>query len=270
MATYAHKDGAYAALIGILGNTGYIIPLGDTEYENGDRTEVETVGAAFGGTSTTYTYTYSSAITSWGTAPTETNLVPIVYPSADGGETPDADAHSHPGSAFSEGIWVKWDGSNAIHLLYRHASSYREFGFRIGTDGKGFLYLQDASSGGEIYTIQDAALTSGEWTHIIMTADGTADATGLNIYKNGAVAASTDVDGAAFVALENLGNVTGILYNTTGGYSTGTVGGGPAGPFTTSKEMTAQECSDYFDAINIGGVPGYAMSGASKKIVMVS
>ena len=235
----------YEAVFNILGTTGVVIPMGDTNDENTARTTVTTRGEVQA------VFTYSEAIGAFDVPPMSQGPAGIPVITFNGtdeeADSPDDAYWSRVAGAFSVGAWVNFrDATNSvIWSKFDNAGNTREWIF--GSDGadKITLFLFDESVGGNpsIETVTDATGTEGTWVLCVATYDGTANASGINIYDNGVLAASTDTDNANFINLEELGGTIKLahLNSIPGSIFDGKMAGGPLGPFFTQVELTADQ-----------------------------
>ena len=236
----------YAATLSILGTTGVIFPIGDTDDENGARTTFTTRGEVQA------EFTYSEAITSFSTPPTFEGPGSIPIVTWDGideeADSTEENAYwSRVSAAFSVGVWINpVDATSAAFLTkFDTVGNTREWVF--STNASDFvsltLYDENVAANPTIETTSDAAMTENAWTFVVATYDGTANASGIDLYDNGSLAASTDTDDAAFLALEDLGGTMKLahLNATPANLFDGSMAGGPLGPFFTQIQLTADQ-----------------------------
>ena len=134
-------------------------------------------------------------------------------------------------------ILTKWDETTA--------SPQREWNLQIDATEKFVLSIYDEANDKLTYRTTDAALTVGEWYHVVVTYDATGGATALDgancvMYVNGVAVASTAVNNGAYVAMANTTSLVqiGVQTNTAGadGY---TFDGDMGRLFVTGEELTA-------------------------------
>ncbi len=240
----------YAQILDILGATGLVIPLGDATFEATSSTLVTTGAEEF-------TFTASEAWADWDTAPSTINGVPILTFNGtdEEADSPDDAYWSRVSGAFSIGAWVNVvDATNSSILTkFDTAGNTREWMFRLNGTSDAEIYLADESVPGDFFitTVGDDLFPEGSWVFLVATADGTADATGLNLYQQGVVVDSTDVDSATFVALEDLAGTVklGFTNATPSNFFDGKMAGAYLGPFFTQTELTAAKILQLY---NIG------------------
>lgn len=104
--------------------------------------------------------------------------------------------------------------SSVQYLLCRHNNLVtQEWSLAINASNRlGFtIYDEDASA--NISTTEDAqSLVAGEWAHIGVTYDGGTSGSGINLYVNGSLVASTDGSSGSFIAAEALSQVTQVMH----------------------------------------------------------
>ena len=237
-------------VLDILGPSGVVLPLVDPN----EPSSFTTLGSAES------VFTWSEAPSAWDTPfdPTSPDswqgIAPVLtFNGSDEDATaPDAAYWSRASGAFSMGVWVNMNDATSSFLLSRNIATgnFREWDWSLGSSDQQTMQLVDESESGNptLNTIADAATAEGVWVHLVVTIDGTADASGLNLYENGVLVASSDLDEAAFVALEDLGQVTRLGSAQAGtNYFDGKMAGGPLGPFFTQKELTADDVSTLYE-----------------------
>ena len=114
-------------------------------------------------------------------------------------------------SAFSISAWIKMDDTASFEIIGKGEYNVdAEWRFRTESDSKLHftLYDEDVSSTFEnAYT--DVALTAyeGKWVHVVGTYNGIGGEdvakTGITLYVNGVVAASTQTSGGTYVSMVN-------------------------------------------------------------------
>ena len=105
------------------------------------------------------------------------------------------------------------------------------------------LYDEDATANASIDTEANSVLTEGSWIFVVGTYDGSANATGINVYQDGALVASSDTDDANFINLEDLTGTVKLAHLNASPTSLfdGQIAGGPLAPFFTAAELTADQ-----------------------------
>lgn len=246
---------AYDDIGDILGSGGAayaIIPIGDQNHENGARTTVTTVGAGAGDG---LVFTYSEAITAFDTPPTYRHnqlwLPEVTFNGIDEeADSPDAAFWSRASAPFSLGGWVNLINATNSALLSKSdiAGNTREW--IAGIDGSDFgtIFLFDESVAGNpsIDFTTDITIPEGIWLFFVGTYDGSADATGISAYQNGAILTGTATDDPNFVAIEDLGGTVKLAHvnATPSRIFDGRMLGGPLGPFFTQQELTDVQATE--------------------------
>ncbi|KKK73006.1 hypothetical protein LCGC14_2898170, partial [marine sediment metagenome] len=69
------------------------------------------------------------------------------------------------------------------------------------------------------------------------TYDGSANATGINLYLNGSVEASSDTDDVNFTSLRNKTSVVELGKTEGANFFDGKIAGGPLGPFFVQADL---------------------------------
>lgn len=108
-------------------------------------------------------------------------------------------------SPFSISAWVNMDDATSFDILSKRDADSAEWYFRFETADKLTLILFDAVAGQSISQIADVASTAsqGSWIHVVATYDATEANTGITLYINGSVWASTGADLGAYGAMHN-------------------------------------------------------------------
>ena len=235
----------YEAVLDILGTTGVIIPMGDTNHEAANRTTVTTVGE------NASVFTYNEAVSAFDTPPYSKGpgRIPIITFNGTDEEanTPDAAYWTRALAAMSMGICVNLTDATSSTLLGKNTTSgnQREWFWHLGADDKVMIMCYDeddvATPDAAIQTVQDAALTASEgvWTFLAATYDGSANASGLNLYQDGVLMASTDTDDVNFASMRDGTSIVELGVAEFGNFLDGAVAGGPLAPFFTQVELTA-------------------------------
>jgi len=247
----------YEAVLGILGTSGIILPIGDLEFGQPNATTFK----AHGDLQTTFTW--SEPPNSFDTKLDLTDpdsfqgIIPIIaFNGTDEQmDTPDSADFTRleTGNPFTWGFWLNIDSASNYVLVSRWASgSELEYQVQL-TAGKPELTLRDASAAVSVNRVADAAITAGVWRFVVLTYDSTggSDAMGssgstqdnVTIYVDGAIVASTATDNGSYVAMENKAPVTALFYleRSNGNYYSGEAAGGPLGPFFTQIELTPDQ-----------------------------
>ena len=251
--------GLYEAVYGLLGTTSTILPFGDSYHGAPSATTFTTQRATATGLNATFTW--SSAPSAWTTAlnlqspNSYKGIIPILRfdGAANEADSPDAAYWSRAGGAFSVGAWVNVaDATNsAILSKFTATGDLREWRFILNASDKLQLILsdEDVALNPTLDTEADAALSQNTWVFVVATYDGSDAASGINLYQDGAVVASTDTDDIAFVSLRDTTSVVELGDTENANFFDGTMAGGPLGPFFTQIALTADQVARLY---NIG------------------
>mgnify|MGYP005816479513 CR=1 FL=1 len=249
----AIRASLYESILDILGTTGTIFPMGDDKHGLLSASTFKTVG------SEQITVTPSEVLSDFDEARTFKGVVPVLRFNGtdEEADSPDADYWSAGADGttgnepiVSMGAWVNQDtqvSADFIFSKYDSAGNTREYEFYLSS-GKPLLAFYDESVAANpvIYTMADAAISSGAYHLVVGTYDGrngTQHPSDIDLYVDGAVVASTDTDDGAYVAMENLGGTLKLAHSqaTPTFFFDGFMAGGPLGPFFTQKKLSADE-----------------------------
>mgnify|MGYP001565122223 FL=1 len=239
----------YEAVFGILGTTGTILPFGDPKHGQPNATTFSGVG------DTQPVFTWSEAPNAFDTPLNLTlessfqGIVPtLIFNGIDEeADTPDAAYWSRAAGAFSVGAWVNMTDATASAILskFTTAGDLREWRFILNAADKLQLILSDENEAttpnATLDTVADAALSQGVWVFVVATYDGTANASGIDLYQNGAVVASTDTDDANFASLRDTTSVVELGDTENANFFDGKMAGGPLGAFFVQVQLTADQ-----------------------------
>ena len=232
----------YEVVHDILGSTGTIIPIGDTNDENSGRTVVTTRGEV------QVNFTYSEAITSFDTPPSFVGPGSIPRVEFNGtdeeADTPDIIYFTPAAAAFSLGCWVNLvDATGSVLLSKRSSSTVREWLFWSNSQDQPELILYDESTNATLARDDATTLTQNVWSFLVATHDGGTTAANINIYLTGVQVADTDNSSGAFTAVEDLAVPVRLGFTNTipNSLFDGSMAGGPLGPFFTQIELTVDQ-----------------------------
>ena len=243
----------YEGTLALIGSTGIILPFGDPDHGQPDAATFTTLGEE------ELTFTWSEApggatgfdnkldLTS---RDSYQGLIPFIdfNGTDEEADSPDNDYWSRDDAsaeAWSVGLWIAPDNKAADGQLLTKTNfgNAEEWYLVIKSNETIKLGIVDESAGVEAARQSDAALTVGEWAHIVVTYDGAGGATAADtiiIYKNGAVFVSTATNNGSYVAMENLAHPVGLAsYSSSGEEYDGKMAGGPCGPFFTQTVLSA-------------------------------
>ena len=171
-------------------------------------------------------------------------------------DTPDAAYWSTTLDAFSWGAWVNFTDptSSSILAKYTTAGNLREWSFHTSAADKlqMILYDEDAAANEQISTLADAALTAATWYFVVATYDGSANASGIDLYVNGAVVASTDTDEANFVSSRDTAALVTLGIANATNFMDGKFLGGPWSPFVVQTALTAAQVNNIYQGLRLG------------------
>lgn len=248
----------YESILGILGTTGMIVPIGDAKHTP-TSTTVTTVGEIQA------TGTYASAPSGWTTPPSAKGIIPVLNFAGDTSEyvtiADNAFYHFDDSGAnpFSVGAWVNVTDTAGTRTMMSvwdtvEATS-QEWSFHFGDSDLVSFTFHDESVSQTVNRVSDAALTMGSWIFVVGTYDSTggADAMGTSgssdsdnarLFVNGAIVASTANDNASYAAMETSNEELRIGAQIVTGPAAGqlfegAIAGGPLGPFIVPSELTA-------------------------------
>ncbi len=239
----------YAAVKNILGATGTILPLGDPHHGQPNATTLTTVGEE------QVTFTWSEAPSSFDTPldlrdPSSfQGIVPVLRFNGtdEEADSPDAAYWSRVGGAFSVGAWVNLLDATSSTILAKYTESGDLREWRLHTTSGDDLQMvlsdeDDATTpNATIDSLTDSPVPENVWVFVGATYDGTANASGINLYVDGALAASTDTDDANFSSLRDTTATVELGMGNGASFMDGSIAGGPAGPFFTQVELTADQ-----------------------------
>tara|TARA_R100001510_G_scaffold15755_1_gene13166 strand:- start:2411 stop:4447 length:2037 start_codon:yes stop_codon:yes gene_type:complete len=142
---------------------------------------------------------------------------------------------------FSLEAWVKMKDASSFMILTKGQYNINaEYNFYTDGSRKLNLTIYDESLSATYRGKKsNTALSSGQWIHVVATYDGTGGTNahnGINLYINGSVVGTADVNGGSYVAMENLGADL-IIGKDGASYSKGLIDE----PRIYSKELSASE-----------------------------
>ena len=238
----------YEAVLTILGSTGTIIPMGDTNDEPADRTTVTSRGDVQG----VWTYT-PGAVTVFDQGPAfeGPGYIPVIAfnGASEALTTPDVAYYTRGNgttdSAFSVGVWANVTDTAAARTFFSkwQGAAANEWTFYVDASDLLILDLQDESVDIDTLRTSDAAIAMGAWRLFVATYDGTGGATAANgiiLYSNGATIASTATNNASYVAMEDTAATPAIgMVADPASYYQGSLAGGPLSPFFVQAVLSA-------------------------------
>ena len=235
----------YAAVLNLLGSTGTILPFGDPNHGQPNATTFTTVGEE------QVTFTWSEAPSAFDTGLDLTSpdsfqgtIPTLTFNGTDEeADSPDAAYWSRVLTSASWGAWVNLTDatSSSIMSKFTTTGNLREWRFitTSGDDLQVILADENAASNETIDTVTNTTLVQSVWSFLAGTYDGTADATGINLFLDGALAASTDTDAANFVSMRDTNSTVELGMANGTDFFDGQMAGGPLGPFFTQTVLSA-------------------------------
>lgn len=241
-----------------------LIPLGDPNHHTVSASTLKSL--AYGATGLATDYTLSEAVNAWDTPFTNTaalhlglGQIPIISPNGTDEELDTLDINGYSFGAdgttgnepsISIGMWIKIATTVSGSLFAKRTGAPREWRMRMNS-GKLQMDLTDTSTGAEINSVGNAAISTATWHHVVATYDGSEAPGGIDLYVDGAVIASTDADnqGGIYAALENGASLP-TLFATEGpsDFFAGDVLGGPLGPWVVGGQASANQVVTLFSA----------------------
>ncbi|MCH8311096.1 MAG: LamG domain-containing protein, partial [Chloroflexi bacterium] len=145
------------------------------------------------------------------------------------------------------GCWIYPDDFSALMSLIDKFLPSGQGDYRLqlsATTGVIQFLVNDPSTGRNPHLDSDSGLTAGQWSHVVVTYDGTGGNNALAdpncvIYVDGAkVAATYTDDGGGYVAMEGGTNDLDIANANGTAFFNGKMAGGPLGPFFLKSELS--------------------------------
>lgn len=199
-------------------------------------------------------FTWSEVLAGFATIPGRQGSVPVITFNGtdEEADTPDAAFWTRALAKFSVGAWVRLTDatSSAILAKYTTATDRREWVFWLDAADKLQLIIYDeddvATPNASIDSEADTALTQDVWVFVVATYDGTADASGINLYQDGVLVASTDTDDPNFASMRDTAAVVELAMADGASFFDGVIAGGPLGPFFTHQELTLAQIAEIY------------------------
>jgi len=250
--------GLAAAVLGILGPTGSVMPLTRTGQGSGFATLT-------GAQASTSTFTWSGL--PFKVPPVTTGTVPLV--SFDGlGEfasTPDTvywtPGDGNRGHAFSVGAWVFTTAPTNVvtyfsvrTILGKYGVGSGEWLFRVNADNKLLFVASDKSKQLDVLRTTNSPLSAGTWLHVVAVYDAdNSDWTGstamdfVTLYINGVAIASTSHNNSGYEAIEDLATSPSLGSYLSGNFFKGQMAGGPLGPFVMHAALGVDQVNKLYE-----------------------
>lgn len=172
--------------------------------------------------------------------------------------SPDAAYWSNTLDAFSWGAWVYFTDATSSTILakYTTTGNLREWRFHTTAADKLQFIISDeddaTTPNATLDTLADAASAQGAWLFLVATYDGSVNASGIDLYVNGAVVASTDTDDANFVSGRDTTSVVELGTADGAAFFGGKMLGGPWSPFVVQAALTAAQINNLFQGLRLG------------------
>ena len=252
---------AYNAVWNAIGrpNSATLLPFGDPFYGQPNATTF---------TSKQWHDDGEQAAWTWSKAP-NTFDTPLVLPTEIQGTVPtvtfdgvdeeadavDAAYWSRASGTFSIIAWVNLTDATSSTILskYDTVGSTREWIWWFDGSDKLQLLLYDEDDGvgpnASIDSEVDVASAQGIWICAGVSCTDDADPASIDLYINGAIAASTDTDDANFTQLRDKGGTVKLAHTnaTPGNLFEGSIASGPCGLIFTQTILTAAHFKNYYD-----------------------
>ncbi len=242
-----------------LGNTATIVNFGD-EKNAGLVTAATFTGAKFHAAGLSPVWTPNEALSAYD-SPLNLNspgswqdLIPVLTMNGTDEEfdTPDAAYWSRVLASLSIGAWINpTDATNsAILAKLTAAGNLREWELLLNSSDKLQFKLYDENDvvtpNATIDSEADVAMVEGVWTKIDIAYDGSANASGIDIYQDGVLVASTDTDDANFVSSRDTAAVVRFGNSNGAAFFDGKIAGGPCGLYSAQARLTAEQIANMF------------------------
>lgn len=235
----------YEARLQRFGTTAVILPFGDPNHENGALTTFTTVGEIQA------VFTYNEARDAWDSGLTHVgpSFIPVLTFNGtdEEADSPDAAYWSTTLDAFSWVAWVNLTDATSSTILakYTESGNLREWRFHL-TSGDDLQYIlsdeDDASTpNATLDSLTDVAISQSTWVHLAATYDGSANASGINLYVDGVLVASTDTDDANFTSGRDTTATVELGRGNGTNFFDGQMAGGPLGVTVVQAALTADQ-----------------------------
>ncbi|MDP6452217.1 MAG: hypothetical protein QF898_02820 [SAR202 cluster bacterium] len=240
----AVRSSVYEAVLDLLGTEAIVIPLGDPKHGALSGTTVTTIGDE------QLIFTASEAFSAFDTPPGSKSIIPVLTLNDVDEDivSPDNAVWTRALAPASWGAWVYMTDATTAYIFTKTdgiGHERREWQMWLNGSDQFEMTLFDeddaVTPNASILSKADSAISENTWVFLVATYDGSADASGINLYQDGSLVASTDLDDANFVSMRNkdasvaLGSVNdppNLLFG-------GKMAGGPIGPFYVKAELTA-------------------------------
>lgn len=249
------RNNGYKNIGAILGGGGedyLILPVGDSKYENADRTTVTTVGR---GTGKGIDFAYSKSLNDF-------TLKPIYRPNQlalpdirTNGVDEQASAPSSSffnrndsiGEGFSWLIWLKLTITGTWQRPWSKfgASPLRQWTWEINNSQLTRMYIYDEVNNVIVARNFATILVTNVWYSLVSTYDGRGGANaadGMNNYLNGKLDNGTVINNASYVRMRDTSQIVDFCQNGVPG---GTICGGPSGPAITHRVLTDEDQAEW-------------------------
>lgn len=235
----------YAARLQRFGTTATLLPFGDPNHEATNFTTFTTIGEIQA------VFTWSEARDAFDSGLTHVGpgFVPVItFNGTD--EEADSPGVAYWSTTLDAFSWVAWVNltdatSSTILAKYTESGDLREWRFHLtsGDDLQFILSDEDdgATPNATLDSITDVAISQSTWVHLAAVYDGSANASGIDLYVNGAVVASTDTDDANFTSSRDTASVVELGMGNGANFFDGMMAGGPLGVVQVQVGLTADQ-----------------------------
>jgi hypothetical protein len=152
---------------------------------------------------------------------------------------------------FSVGAWIRPNAIASNTIMAKYSATVREWRFWIDASGLLNLELYDESADTTEIAASTAALTLGQWQHVVATYDGGETTPVVNLYVNAAlVNDGSTTETGAYVAMEDTATPLTIGCSGVTATPVNEFHGRIALPFVTGKALTAAEVVTLYRAMS--------------------
>ena len=106
-------------------------------------------------------------------------------------------------SPFSLSAWIKPDNAAKFRLIFKFGSTLQEYFFQLSNGKKIQASLKDAINNASIGRNGNTTISTTSWSHVVMTYDGSGNATGIKVYLNGSSDNASTTGSGSYTAMSN-------------------------------------------------------------------